>query len=63
MSDDTRFALWMADVNDEVEKLLGLSVYDLPDCCYRDWFEDGMSPSAAARKAIRYAKAEADSPF
>lgn len=53
MSDDTRFAQWMKDVDQAVQGILcGLTVYDLPDCCYRDWFEDGFSPSAAARKAI-----------
>ena len=46
---------WMQAVNALVERKYGLSTDDLPDCCYADWFEDGMLPSTAARKAIKNA--------
>ena len=38
------------------DKLAGLSSDDLPDCPYRDWYEDGVSPLSAATRAIRNAK-------
>jgi len=49
------FEQWFRKVNIAVEKLCGMSVEDLPDCPYMDWFEDGMTPTSAARKAIRNA--------
>lgn len=50
---EAAFAAWMVKVNAALEKRCGVSSDDLPDCCYRDWHEDGYSPSAAAREAIR----------
>lgn len=49
------FAAWMAAVEAHLDKTCGLSSFDLPDCCYRDWFEDGVSPKRAAAKAMRAA--------
>lgn len=47
------FDSWMAKVDAHVgRRLLGLSYRDLPDCSYREWYEDGVSPSEAARMAI-----------
>jgi len=37
---------------------LGLSSADLPDVCYADWYDDGVSPRSAAARAVRYAKGE-----
>ena len=42
----------MQAVNAAIESKIGLSSDDLPDCCYRDWFDDGMTPRAAANMAI-----------
>jgi len=47
------FDSWMRSVDAWCEKLYGVSVYDLPDCCFADWHEDGMTPKSAARKAVR----------
>ena len=33
----------------------GVTADDLPDCPYRDWFEDGVRPSAAANRAFKLA--------
>jgi hypothetical protein len=33
-----------------------LSSSDLPDVCYRDLFEDGLTPREAARYAVRYSQ-------
>ena len=49
---------WMRDVNIYIEKCAGCSADDLPDCCYADWHDQGMTVGAAARKAIRSAKDE-----
>lgn len=52
------FEQWMDLVNQNVESKLGLSTADLPDCCYRDRYEDGASPKQAASRAIRNARDE-----
>ena len=49
------FASWMQDVDRAVARLCGLSAADLPDCCYHDMYDDEMTPSQAARAAIREA--------
>lgn len=46
---------WMWDVNSALEAAVGLSASDLPDCCYRDWYDDGVAPQDAARRAVRNA--------
>lgn len=50
------FEAWFAAVEKAVQAKTGLSLQDLPDCCYRDWYEDGMSAKTAASKAVRAAK-------
>jgi len=47
------FNEWMKDVDAAVSRATGLSVHDLPDCCFADWYEDEMKPGDAARLAIR----------
>ena len=49
------FEAWYTKVGLHVQKLAGLSVDDLPDCPYADWWEDDMPALSAARKAIRMA--------
>lgn len=46
------FKLWMKKVDVFVEMLAGCSVYDLPDCLFRDWYEDGVTPEEAAARAV-----------
>jgi len=48
---------WMAQVDVEVSKRAGLSVHDLPDCCFRDWYDDEMPAAEAASEALRDASA------
>jgi len=52
------FAAWKMAVNAEIGRRAGLSADDLPDCCYRDWYEDGVSPKSAAGRALREAGAD-----
>ena len=47
------FEEWMAEVDHFCYAKAGLSIYDLPDCCFRDWYDDGMSPRRAAADALR----------
>lgn len=47
------FKGWMVQVDGILEAKLGLTSRDLPDLDYYDMFEDGMTPLAAAYKALR----------
>lgn len=49
------FDEWMEEVNEEVSKALGLGLdaYDLTDQPYYDWWEDGVRPKTAAKRALR----------
>lgn len=49
------FEAWMREVDAAVSRRMGLSVYDLPDVPFRDWYDDGTSPRSAAARAIRAA--------
>lgn len=49
------FEQWFAKVKAEVA-LMGFHVLDLPDCPFYDWYEDGISPKAAAKKCLRNAR-------
>lgn len=50
------FQTWLKYVDDACQAYCGLGYEDLPDCCYADWYENGVSPQAAAKRAIRAAK-------
>ena len=47
------FDAWKRKVNSEVGSIVGLSADDLADQPYRDWHDDGVSPKAAAKRALR----------
>lgn len=49
----TTFAEWMAKVDEWCYRLAGCSASDLCDLCYADMHDNGVSPKAAARRAIR----------
>lgn len=50
------FHQWMAIVENIVWKTVDCSVRDLPDCLFRDWYEDGLTPDEAAERAIKEAR-------
>lgn len=52
MALDGDFTKWMAAVDKKLLNAVGLTSMDLADMCYRDWHEDGMTPTEAARAAI-----------
>ena len=49
------FENWLARIDAIVSEKCGLSVHDLPDCPFRDWYDDGVSAASAAKRAIRLA--------
>lgn len=59
MAQKLTFGQWMTLVDQIIVSKVGVSSLDLPDCCYRDWYDDGATVKSAASRAIRQAKAEA----
>ena len=55
MSMAKSFSEWFKDVDGHVYAKAGMSVHDLGDCPYHDWYESGMSAKSAASKAIKNA--------
>lgn len=47
------FEQWSVSVDFWINRELGLSKDDLPDCPYREWYEDRVSPRTAAKRAIK----------
>jgi hypothetical protein len=45
------FEAWMDLVDEICQTKYGVSVYDLADCPYRDWYEDDVTPKSAAARA------------
>ena len=52
------FDEWMQETDTRCSNVYGLSIFDLPDCPYADWYEDGVTPVSAAKKAYRMAEGE-----
>lgn len=50
--DNPSFDDWMHRVDAIVWRCVGMSVYDLPDCPFRDWYDDRLRPSRAASRAV-----------
>ena len=46
----------MKEVDDALDLNYGLTADGLPDVCYRDWYDDGVSPKRAAARAVRSAQ-------
>jgi hypothetical protein len=47
----TTFEDWISRVDRILSRLYGITSEDLPDQCYKDWYEDGATPAQAARRA------------
>ena len=52
------FEAGMAEVNQAVEAKIGCAADDLPDCCYADWYDHGVTPKGAAARAIKAARGD-----
>jgi len=50
------FEQWKKLVDENIVTRCGMTSDDLDDWCYVDDYEDGMSPSRSAARAIRNAK-------
>jgi len=55
--DNPTFEGWMKRVNHYLWGI-GLTADDLPDCTWRDWFDDRVRPIRAANKALKAAGAD-----
>lgn len=54
-NDNPTFRHWMARVEQWRYRAAGISVYDLPDCDYRTWYDERLRPIRAANRALRRA--------
>jgi hypothetical protein len=45
--DDERFDFWLYLIDRKVSRALGLSIFDLVDGPWRDYYDSGLSPMAA----------------
>jgi hypothetical protein len=52
---DLSFEQWMEQVDEAVQAMVGCSVYDLPDYCFRDAYEEGRRPRSVARDVLKEA--------
>jgi hypothetical protein len=52
MSIQSNYDLWLESVDYCVQDTAGVSVFDLTDQPFRDWFEDGIHPQEAADLAL-----------
>lgn len=46
------FEEWFKKVDEEVQGIVGLSVYDLPDMLYHDMYDNGETAEYVARAAL-----------
>ena len=46
------FTRWLANVDQHLLRMVGLTHRDIADQTWRDWFEDDVSPVHAAREAL-----------
>ena len=46
------FKVWLSNLDDLCRHQLGCSYQDLPDQCFRDWYDDGLTPLAAFHRVI-----------
>jgi aromatic ring-opening dioxygenase catalytic subunit (LigB family) len=50
------YTTWKLLVDAELNRLCGMTSYDLPDYCYADAYEAGKQPKTVARLALKAAK-------
>lgn len=52
MTTTDTFENWMRRVDAVVTARAGVSVHDLPDMSFRDWYDEGITPGQAARLVL-----------
>ena len=57
MDDDDRsgFEAWMARIDNLFWRFAGLSVHDMPDCQFMDWYEERIRPVYAVNHVLENA--------
>ncbi len=53
--DQPTFEQWMERVDGLVMRHASVSIYDLPDCPYYDWYNQRLKPVRAANKVLTMA--------
>jgi hypothetical protein len=46
------FEQWMKTIDDLLFAETGLNYQDLPDQCFKDWFDEGLTPEAACIRCL-----------
>ena len=46
------FEKWMEKLDMLCDRVTGMSIHDLPDQCYMDWYEDGLSTKQALKLVL-----------
>lgn len=54
--EDQGFDSWKERVDLEIVRMSGVSLEDLPDVLYHDWYDEGYTPKEAAIEAIAYSQ-------
>ena len=49
---DKTFDVWMVEVDRQLEVACGLASDELPDCSYRDWFDDELTATEAVELVL-----------
>lgn len=49
------FEQWMSEVNKHLIATVGMSSDEIDDANYAAWYDDGVSPKTAAKRAIKLA--------
>lgn len=52
------FGQWLDKVDELIKKALNVSLHDLPDFNYRDWYDTKVKPATAAKRVVKYIKEE-----
>ena len=48
------FLAWLQKVDAILASMIGISLLDLPDQHWFDWFEGGLTPASAAKRVRKY---------
>lgn len=49
---DPYFGLWLKIIDTTLAHRIGIGLFDLADAPYRDWYDDGITPTEAAGLAL-----------
>lgn len=51
-NDLSSFDEWMKRCDKVLMRTRGMSIHDLPDCTYRDWYDERLKPVFAVNRAL-----------